>query len=448
LKLRILHYSLGLPPYRGGGLTKYTKDLMIAQAECGHDVFLLYPSDLAFGFPNIKVKRNPDFNGVRVFELKNPLTVPLLYGVRNTKFLIRDTLQQQNVLNELLDEIKPDVVHIHTLMGMPIAFLRLLRQKGIRSVYTTHDYFGLCFKVNFINDLQELCDGPSAIKCAICNRNSPKNLFLRFRNEKFLIPLKRLASFKKGPGGVGTSMLKDKFNDYLLADKIDSFEKALHFYSESFKLMDLIHFNSTVTSTVFNNILGHTNCNIISITHRGIQDNRFIRKYEKNVLRMGFIGSMDTYKGFPYLKEVLMEIPKKFDWNLLVFGGAVGIDSDEENIVFKGKYNNDNLQEVFLQMDVLIVPSVCKETFSLITLEALSFGVPIIVSDNVGAKDIISELDSCFIFRSRSELKDLIIEILNDRYKLEVFNKKINEMQWKYDMMDHVQNVIAELYLK
>ena len=38
--MRILHYSLGFPPYRRGGLTKYCLDLMAAQEMQGNVVAL------------------------------------------------------------------------------------------------------------------------------------------------------------------------------------------------------------------------------------------------------------------------------------------------------------------------------------------------------------------------------------------------------------------------
>ena len=33
--MKILHYTLGLSPYRSGGLTKYTQDLILAQQQNG-----------------------------------------------------------------------------------------------------------------------------------------------------------------------------------------------------------------------------------------------------------------------------------------------------------------------------------------------------------------------------------------------------------------------------
>ncbi|WP_336837778.1 glycosyltransferase [Sphingobacterium siyangense] len=447
--MKVLHYSLGLPPYRSGGLTKYVKDLMVSQVELGYDVNLLYPSDLAFGYPNVKVRKNVSFFGIRVFELKNPLTVPLLHGVRDPQFLVHNTRQQRTVFEAFLNDLKPTVVHFHTLMGIPNVFFQILKERNIRSVYTTHDYFGLCLKVNFINENQEVCTGASPEKCALCNRHSPGNSFLRFRNEKILIQFKKLLSSFKNAKVIQRNTFDETLADSIISsNETDSFAKALNYFRVSLGLIDIIHFNSSVTSEVFNEILGQTNAKVLPITHRGIKDHRVIRSYEKSTLNIGFIGSMDTYKGFPYLKDVLKEINIETvaDWRLLVFGGIIGRDHELENINFMGKYNNEELENVFAQIDVLIVPSIWKETFSLITLEALSYGVPVIVSDNVGAKDIIRKLDAGFIFKTRSELKDLVKELFFDRHKLLNFNKKINGMLWKFDMTDHVRDIEAEFY--
>lgn len=37
-----LHYSLGLPPYRSGGLTKYCTDLMVEQAKSNDEIFYYF----------------------------------------------------------------------------------------------------------------------------------------------------------------------------------------------------------------------------------------------------------------------------------------------------------------------------------------------------------------------------------------------------------------------
>ena len=44
--MKILHYSLGFPPDRRGGLTKYCIDLMVTQRKLEHDVAMLWPGDM------------------------------------------------------------------------------------------------------------------------------------------------------------------------------------------------------------------------------------------------------------------------------------------------------------------------------------------------------------------------------------------------------------------
>ena len=44
--MNILHYSLGFPPFRRGGMTQYCLDLMLEQIKVGHKVALLWPGRL------------------------------------------------------------------------------------------------------------------------------------------------------------------------------------------------------------------------------------------------------------------------------------------------------------------------------------------------------------------------------------------------------------------
>jgi glycosyltransferase involved in cell wall biosynthesis len=58
-------------------------------------------------------------------------------------------------------------------------------------------------------------------------------------------------------------------------------------------------------------------------------------------------------------------------------------------IKVNGRYSYDDLSAIFESTDAAVAPSIWYETFGFTVLEAMSFGVPVIVSGNVGAKDII-----------------------------------------------------------
>lgn len=53
------------------------------------------------------------------------------------------------------------------------------------------------------------------------------------------------------------------------------------------------------------------------------------------------------------------------------------------------RYAYEELTKIFEQTDVLVTPSIWFETFGFTVLEALSYGVPVVISGTVGAKDIL-----------------------------------------------------------
>lgn len=189
LKMRILHYILGYPPHRTGGLTKYALDLIAAEKELGHEVFVLYPGNFSLRKSAVS-KLVSDKEHVDSFVLTNALPVPLMYGTRRAE----DFMEERRIDGgaDFLRSVRPDVLHVHTLMGLPIELLKLVKDAGIRIVYTTHDYFGLCPRVNFINNRGEVCDGASVERCEECCRNSHGRLFLKVRNSKYVVPLKKV----------------------------------------------------------------------------------------------------------------------------------------------------------------------------------------------------------------------------------------------------------------
>ena len=181
---------------------------------------------------------------------------------------------------------------------------------------------------------------------------------------------------------------------------MSGYESLMNYYRECFSLVDCFHFNSEVSKTVYTT---H-----IPITHCGIEDNRSMKSFNAEKLRMGFIGSDEPFKGLPLLIEALEEIGMEDKWELSVWGGKVG-KHPSLPIQYKGKYSAQTIENVYEAMDVLIVPSVWKETFSLVTLEALSYGVPVIVSDNVGAQDVVKQYDERFVYYERKDLENPLL---------------------------------------
>ena len=194
--MRILHYSLGLPPARSGGLTRYATDLMTAQ--CGrHQVSLLYPGRWQPFGGRVRVRRGKDYGDVAVYELINPLPVPLSYGVREPGGFLQAKKLDRASLEAFYEQVRPDILHLHTWMGLPAGVLDFLKEKGVKVLFTTHDYYGICPRFSLVDASGVPCDGPQAERCARCNATAPSTAWLRLRGSRFALRVKEWGWLRK-----------------------------------------------------------------------------------------------------------------------------------------------------------------------------------------------------------------------------------------------------------
>ncbi len=442
--MRVLHYSLGLPPYRSGGLTRYSTDLIKAQSEVEENISLLFPGDFRFWRKRKEIIRQNSFRKVSIYEILNPCPVPLLHGISNPVSIVNSQKLSIKNLDRFFKEVRPEIMHVHSLMGLPMELVIYLKEKGVKIIFTTHDYYGLCLKVNFIDFKGNVCTSPSDSNCAICNQNAPSSLFLRLRNSKYLLQYKGKIAIGKLPL---FNVQRQSANRFPSSNRIAQFNELLNYYHGILDLVDLFHFNSTVSQLMYQKYVATAKSIVIPITHSGIKDSIQIRKIDHKHIRFGFIGNTSEYKGFPMLKKILIGLEEANikNWSLKVWGGRISTDPDSARIIYKGRYSEEELGNVFDNIDLLIVPSVWKETFSLITIEALSFGVPVLVTSNVGAKDVIKAFNLDFIVSPSIDALDLKLKsILNEPIQLEIYNKNIKSDL--FDFQSHLQK-IKQLYL-
>lgn len=455
--MRILHYSLGLPPYRSGGLTKYSIDLMTTQVQKRNEVALLYPGQINILGTTV-IKKNKDFIGISVYEIINPLPVPLLGGVTEPESFMKP-MKGEKTFVDFLKKINPDVIHIHTLMGIHFEFFEAAKRLGIKIIFTSHDYYGICPKVNLIESNGNICESfEDGQKCVACNSNAyslPMIYIMQshgYKKFKSSILLNKIKSIKKSElksKDIKSNTIKKK------EDKVDKlkaigFSKLRNYYISMLEMVDKIHFNSTIAKEQFEKYVS-TKGRVIEITHSDISDNRKLKLYnEKKPLQIGFLGPIEEYKGFPMLRRSLNRLldSKEDNWHLHVFGndGIISLNEDADFISFHGKYRYEDLIHIFNKIDVLVIPSLWKETFGFIGLEAMANGVPAIVTSNVGFKDVVEKNDIGYIVQPNEiALAKLLQLIINDRKILQSWNENIYNQDFSALMLNH-NAVIEKLY--
>ncbi|WP_407384635.1 glycosyltransferase [Holdemanella porci] len=446
--MRILHYSLGFPPYRSGGLTKFCLDLMIEQKNEGDEVALLWPGQMGFIDKKIKIKKRSEYlaskQKIMSFELINPLPISFDEGIRNfDKFTLKGN---KDVFFDFLTSFQPDVIHLHTLMGIHKEFLEVAKSLNIKLVFTAHDFFPICPKVTLFRN-GKICDSVgNCKKCASCNSTALSINKIQILQSPIYRILKDSILVKK--------MRKAHRDNYLSEETADNsnkvignpfdYKKLRKYYSDILQMMDTIHYNSSITKMVYEKFYTLPSNTIIPVTHCDINDNRVIKNFNHKILRIRYLGPASKAKGYYLLKDSLdMLWKKRKDFILDIHFQPT---EKSEYMKIHDRYNYNELKDIFNMTDILVVPSIWYETFGFTAAEALSYGVPVIVSENVGAKDVLDNQFGIIINDfNESNLKKCIDSLTMQ--DLADMNKNICRSYEPYTIVQMTKDIVNKCYL-
>lgn len=394
--MKILHYSLGFPPYRSGGLTKFCVDLMGQQAREGHVVAMLWPGAIQSIDKSISIREHKDVlcrgEKTQSFEIINPLPVPLDEGIENIDAFTANI--QGDAYGLFLEEFAPDVIHIHTLMGLHESFLQVAKKKEISLVFTTHDFFPICPKVTMFRNGRVCSSRWGCEECKICNSTALSEKKIQILQSPIYRVLKGSPLVKKlRKKHRENYFLSDVNGTYLdlekSADSAVEYKKLRNYYYRLLKMMDIIHYNSSITKNIYEAFFDLPKGCIVNITHSDIGNHKKRKLFSEKNLRIRYLGPNGGAKGFYLLKDALdMLWEKQKNFSLDIHFQPVEVSPYME---YHDRYTYKELEEIFDDTDVLIAPSIWYETFGFTVLEALSYGVPVIISGTVGAKDILIE---------------------------------------------------------
>lgn len=160
MRVRILFVVHGFPPLAAGGTEIYAHDLARALRRRGDEVSVLTRTanpaaaeyaltrDIVSGVPVVRV--NNTFLHASSFE---------------------DTYRNaavDSVARAVIDEFRPDVVHVHHLTCLSTGIVGECARRGIATVVTLHDYWLLCHRGQLLDVDLAPCEGPSADRCSRC----------------------------------------------------------------------------------------------------------------------------------------------------------------------------------------------------------------------------------------------------------------------------------------
>lgn len=445
--MKILHVTFGIAPYSTGGLPAYVRDLVEEEIKMQNEVFILKPGAFSLS-GKLKIIENNN-----IFEIVNSLPVPSIFGIGSPLDYMIEC--DKNIYKEFLLKLKPDIIHVHSMMGIHKEFFEVAKELKIKMVYTTHDYFGLCLKVNYIDRDNNICMKNDCEKCAKCNYGaglSKKKIFIM--QSKLYNKIKALSVIKKT-----RSILRKKTVENIEQNKMDSiisnenlnelYKTLLLYYKSILLLMDYFHFNSEVSKDIFESKLGSLNGEVLPITLSSIKDNRKVihnnRDIEKQNFIIGYIGRKEKYKGIDLLVDSLQYLDNDIEYECKLYGDDfIKYEKKHTKIKNKGTYQRHELECVMRGLDVLIVPSIWKETFGFVTLEALSYKIPVIVTDNVGSKILLKNCQLNPIVEANAvSLSEKINEFIKNPNLLIEYKNWIENLEDIFSMNLHTQKILT-----
>jgi len=132
--MRILHMVHDFLPAHVAGVEVYTDHLTRWLAR-EHEVALLY-SEVVPDAPNYQLRRGRH-GDVETFEVVNN------YELRGFRETYRNAAIDNRIV-EVLDEFRPEVVHIQHFINLSIGVVSELKRRGIPTVMTLHDHWLAC----------------------------------------------------------------------------------------------------------------------------------------------------------------------------------------------------------------------------------------------------------------------------------------------------------------
>lgn len=134
-----------------------------------------------------------------------------------------------------------------------------------------------------------------------------------------------------------------------------------------------------------------------------------------------YAGRISRDKNIQFLFDVYSEILKSHpNVNLVIAGDGPDLPelreryADKSRIVFTGRLGHDTLPEVYSGADLFVFPS-ATDTFGMVVLEAQSCGLPAVVSDRGGPKEIIVETTTGCIARDAdlTDWREKVISLIS-----------------------------------
>lgn len=378
--MKILIVIHGYPMRFNAGSEVYTQTLAHGLADA-HEVRVFTRQDdpLRTAYDLID-EHDPGDSRVRLRIINNPAS--------------RDRYQHAEIdraFAGLLDEFRPDIVHINHVSHLSTSMLRAVKDRGLPLVFTLHDFWLMCPRGQFIQRTQSddghlypMCDGQEDRKCA----DRCYSIYYSGSDTQTQADSYRWTAW------VGERMLHVR----KMARLVDRFIAPSRHLLDRFQL----DFGLPAEKLVY------LDYGFDHLRLRGRErspSERFV---------FGYIGTHIPAKGIHLLLQAFAQVegepllriwgrPRKPYTDSLKAMAQALPDGAHKRIEWLGEYENANIvAEVFNRVDAIVVPSIWVENSPLVIHEAQQARVPVITGDTGGMAEYVRHGVNGLLFDHRN----------------------------------------------
>lgn len=338
--MRLLYLTAHYPPDFTSGATLQVRQLAERTAALGHDVTVLagaIGAGLGDGETRVQSIDRVSVHWIGTAERieqgdhanwHNPLATS--YGAR------------------LLDSWQPDIVHAHALQTLGADLLVEARRRGIPTIVTMHDMWWWCPRLFLVDRAMEPCPvvvGDSPCECA---------------------------------AGVSARLERAKE----LSTSLVAVDQIL---VPSVALRDLVIANGVTPEDIV------VDENHIDDRAAAPDRGRDGPADERRPVRFIYVGGDSPLKGRDVVLAAAALLRRTRRWRLTVHGVVTRRKPFRRGsrVRFAAPYEPAETARVFATADVVVIPSIARESYSLVAREALAAGLAVITSDCLGPTEVV-----------------------------------------------------------
>lgn len=378
--MKILKVIHGYPMRYNAGSEVYSQTLCLGLA-AHYEVHIFTREEDSFA-PDyrLRVEHDPDNPAITLHVVNNP---------RNKDRYRAAGIDQR--FAEVLDQVRPDVVHVGHLNHLSTSLLREAANREIPIVYTLHDYWLMCPRGQFMqmfpedpNNLWAACDGQEDRKCA-------ERCYARY--------------FGGGPEDFESDA--GYWTDWVA--------RRMKHVREMVELVDVFIAPARYLHDRYRDAFGLPARKLVYLDYGFARERMAGRqRTEGEPFTFGYIGTHIPAKGIHDLIRAFGML--RGDARLRIWGRPNGQETKAlkaiaaslpagvaERVEWLSEYRNQEIvQDVFDKVDAIVVPSVWVENSPLVIHEAQQARVPVITANAGGMGEYVHDGVNGLLFEHRS----------------------------------------------